>query len=169
MTDTGTIDTGTTNTETLKLTTPTDLELAMTRVFNAPRGRVFEALTTPEILKRWFYGPPIWSLAVCDMDLKVGGKYRWEWRGPNGMAMGVSGVFQEVEPPERLVQTEVWDESWYPGTALVTMALAEEGGQTILTLTVRYDSREARDSVLKTPMKKGVSMNYDRLAELLAA
>ena len=85
------------------------------------------------------------------------------------MAMGVSGVFQEVEPPERLVQTEVWDESWYPGTALVTMALAEEGGQTILTLTVRYDSREARDSVLKTPMKKGVSMNYDRLAELLAA
>ena len=88
-----------TYTETLTVTTPTDREIAMTRVFDAPRSLVFEALTTPEILKRWFYGPPIWSLAVCEMDLKAGGAYRWEWHGPNGMKMGVSGVFQEVAPP----------------------------------------------------------------------
>jgi uncharacterized protein YndB with AHSA1/START domain len=153
----------------LTVTTPTDCELAMTRVFDAPRNLVFEALTTPAILKRWFYGPPGWSLAVCEVDLKVGGAYRWEWRGPVGIAMGVGGVFQDVVPPERIVQTEAFDQSWYPGGALVTLALAEQAGKTTVTLTVRYESQEARDGVLKTPMSRGVAMNYDRLAELLAS
>jgi uncharacterized protein YndB with AHSA1/START domain len=157
------------STETLKLSTPSEREIALTRVFDAPRALVFEGLTRPEILKRWFGLQPGWSLAVCEMDLKVGGAYRWEWHGPNGTVMGVSGVFQEVAPPERVSQTEKFDESWYPGGALVTLALAEDGGKTTLTLTVRYESQEARDCVLRTPIQRGVAAGYDRLAELLAS
>jgi uncharacterized protein YndB with AHSA1/START domain len=157
----------TTSTDTLILTTPSEREIALTRVFDAPRALVYEALTTPEILKRWFGLQPGWSLAVCEMDLKVGGSYRWEWHGPNGTVMGVSGVFQEVAPPERVCQTERFDEPWYPGGALVTLALAEDAGKTTLTLTVLYESQEARDGVLKTPMQCGLAAGYDRLAELL--
>jgi uncharacterized protein YndB with AHSA1/START domain len=157
-----------TTTETLTLTTPSDREIAMTRVFDAPRTLVFDALTTPEILKRWFGLQPGWSLAVCEMDLKVGGAYRWEWHGPNGIVMGVSGTFQEVAPPELVSQTEAFDQPWYPGAALVTLTLTEEAGKTTLTLTVLYESQEARDGVLKTPMHRGVAAGYDRLAGLLA-
>lgn len=157
------------NTGTLKVTTPGDREIAMTRVFDAPRHLVFEAVTKPELLKRWFFGPPRWSLAVCEIDLRVGGAYRYVWRGPDGAEMGIRGVFREVVPPERIVNTELFDEAWYPGEALVTTALVEQGGKTTLTLTVLYQSREARDAVLKTPMEHGVAMGYDRLAELLAS
>ncbi len=155
------------NTGALTVTTPTDREIAMTRVFDAPRSLVFEALTTPELLKRWFAGPPGWSLAVCEIDLKVGGGYRYMWRGPNGIGMGMSGVYRDILPPERIVQTELFDEAWYPGEALGTLVLVEQGGKTTLTLTVLYDSREARDAVLRTPMAQGVAAGYDRLAELL--
>jgi uncharacterized protein YndB with AHSA1/START domain len=157
------------STGTLQVTTPSDREVAMTRVFDAPRRLVFEALTKPELLKRWFYGPPGWSLAVCEMDLRVGGAYRWVWRGPNGNDMGVSGVFREVAAPERIVATERFDVAWYPGEAQVTQVLVEQGGKTTLTLTVLYESREARDTALKTNMATGVEMGYDRLAELLAS
>jgi uncharacterized protein YndB with AHSA1/START domain len=154
---------------TLKITTPTDCEIAMIRVFDAPRRLVYEALTKPELLTRWFTGPPGWSLEVCEMDLKVGGKYRWVWRGSDGTEMGMGGVFQEIVPGERIVSTEAFDVSWYPGEALVTTALVEHEGKTTLTLTVRYESREARDGVLKSPMEQGVAAGYDRLAELLAS
>ncbi|MBZ5524961.1 MAG: SRPBCC family protein [Acidobacteriia bacterium] len=157
------------NTGTLKVTTPGDREVVMTRIFDAPRHLVFEAVTKPELLKRWFFGPPGWSLAVCEIDLRVGGAYRYVWRGPDGAEMGIRGVFREVVPPERIVNTELFDEAWYPGEALVTTALVEQGGKTTLTLTVLYQSREARDAVLKTPMEHGVAMGYDRLAELLAS
>ena len=154
---------------TLQVTTPSDREVAMTRVFDAPRHLVFEALTKPELLKRWFYGPPGWSLVVCEMDLRVGGAYRWVWRGPDGHDMGVSGVFLAVEMPERIVATERFDVAWYPGEGRVTQVLVEKDGKTTLTLTVLYESQEARDTALRTPMAKGVEMGYDRLAELLAS
>jgi uncharacterized protein YndB with AHSA1/START domain len=155
------------NTGTLKVTTPTDREIVMTRAFDAPRSLVFDALTKPELLKRWFFGPPGWSLVVCEIDLKVGGGYRYVWRGPDGADMGMRGVYREIVPPERVVQTESFDERWYPGEAIGTLVLVEQAGRTTLTLTVRYESREARDAVLKTPMEHGVAVNYDRLAELL--
>jgi uncharacterized protein YndB with AHSA1/START domain len=157
------------NTGTLKVTTPTDREIVMTRVFDAPRRLVFEALTSPELLKRWFFGPPGWSLEVCEIDLRVGGAFRFVWRGPDGTQMGMRGIYREVLPPERYVGTEVFDESWYPGEAVGTTALVEHGGKTTLTLTVLYESREARDAVLKTPMEHGVAAGYDRLAEMLAS
>jgi uncharacterized protein YndB with AHSA1/START domain len=156
------------NTGTLKVTTPADHEIAMTRVFDAPRSQVFEALTKPELLKRWFFGPPGWSLAVCEIDLQVGGAYRYVWRGADGNEMGMGGFYREIVPPARIVATERFDDPWYPGDALVTTVLVEHDGRTTLTLTVRYESREARDAVLKTPMEHGVAVGYDRLAELLA-
>ncbi len=153
---------------TLKLTTPGDREIVMTRVFNAPRRLVFDALTKPELLERWFFGPPGWVLAVCEVDLRAGGTYRYVWRAPDGTQMGMRGTILEVSRPERIVSTEKFDESWYPGEAVGTIQLIEENGTTTLTQTVRYESREARDAVLKTPMEQGVAMGYDRLEELLS-
>jgi uncharacterized protein YndB with AHSA1/START domain len=154
------------NSATLTITTPGERDIAFTRVFNAPRALVWEALTRPELLKQWFGRHRGWALAVCDIDLRVGGAYRYVWR--RGTAeMGVSGVFREVVQPERLVATEHFDESWYPGEAITTQMLVERAGQTTLTLTVTYESREARDGVLNSPAADGVAASYDLLAELL--
>ena len=153
----------------LRVTTPTQREIAMTRVFDAPRDLVFEAYTKPELVKRWLGVHAGWSLAVCEIDLRVGGAYRYVWRGPDRAEMGMGGIYREVVAPERIVATEKFDQSWYPGEAVSTMALAEQGGRTTLTLTVRYQSREARDAVLKSPMESGVAAGFDKLAELLAS
>ena len=155
---------------TLKLTTPSDREIAMTRVFDAPRQLVFDAHTKPDLVRQWLLGPPGWSMPVCEMDVRVGGKYRWVWRHDrNGTEMGMGGVYREIVVPERLVTTERFDEAWYPGEALNTLVLVEKGGRTTLTQTMRYESREARDAVLKSGMEKGVAASYDRLADLLAS
>ena len=157
------------NTETLKVTTPSEHEIAMTRVFDASRGLVFDAWTKPELLKRWLGVRGGWSLAVCDIDLKVGCAYRFVWHGPDGRKMGMRGVYREIARPERLAATEKFDEPWYPGEALDTTILTEQAGKTTATTIVHYESREARDGVLKTPMTQGVSESYDKLAELLAS
>lgn len=153
--------------ESLKVTTPSDREIAMSRVFDAPRHLVFDAYTKPELLKRWLGVQRGWTLAVCEVDLRVGGVYRYVWRGPSRPDMGMRGVFRDVVRPERIVATEKFDESWYPGEAVSTMTLVELGGRTTLTLTVRYESQAARDAVLKTPMAEGVGAGFDNLAELL--
>lgn len=152
----------------LTLSTPTDREIAMTRVFDAPRHLVFEAMTRPELVERWLLGPDGWTMPVCEIDLRVGGAYRYVWeRGETRMGMG--GVFREIAAPERIVQTEVFDDAWYPGEAVNTTVLTEENGRTTLTLTVLYQSKEARDGVLASPMGDGVAASYDRLAALLAS
>jgi len=153
---------------TLQVTTPTDREIVMTRVFAAPRRLVFDAWTKPELLTRWL-GARDWSMAVCEIDLRVGGAYRFVWRGPDGTEMGMGGVYREIVRPERLVNTETFDDPWYAGEALDTLALTEQGGTTTATTTVLYESRDVRDAVLKSPMDKGVAEGYDRLAELLAS
>ena len=127
----------------LKVTTPTDREIAMTRAFDAPPRLVFDAWTKPELLKRWLGVFGGYSMPVCEVDLRVGGTYRFVWRGPDGAEMGVRGVYREVVRPEGLVHTEKFDEAWYPGEALIT--------------------------VLKSPMESGVAQSYDKLAELLAS
>jgi uncharacterized protein YndB with AHSA1/START domain len=157
------------NTGNFKVATPTDREIAMTRVFNAPRHLVFGALSKPELVKQWLLGPPGWTMPVCEIDLRVGGAYRFQWRGPDGTEMGTRGVFREIASPERFVATERFDDPWYPGESLVTYVLTEQAGKTTLTLTVLYESREARDAVLKSGMEKGVAMSYDRLEQLLAS
>lgn len=140
----------------------------MTRTFDAPRALVFEALTNPDWVRRWLLGPGGWSMPVCEIDLRVGGAYRYEWRHEaDGTTMAMGGIYREIVPPERLVTTERFDESWYPGEAVGTVLLVEEGGRTRLTLTVRYDHKEARDAVLRSPMKEGVAAGYDRLEAAL--
>jgi uncharacterized protein YndB with AHSA1/START domain len=157
------------NTGTLKLTTRGDREIVMTRIFDAPRSLVFEAFSKPELVRQWLLGPPGWSMPVCEIDFRVGGRYRYVWRHANGQEMAMGGVHREIVAPERIVATEKFDESWYPGEAVGTIVLVEQGGKTALTQTVLYESSEAREAVLKSPMEQGVTAGYDRLAELLAA
>jgi uncharacterized protein YndB with AHSA1/START domain len=154
----------------LEITTPSDREIAMTRVFDAPRSLVFDALTKPELVKRWLGVRAGWSMPVCEIDLRVGGAYRYVWQNDaKGARMGMGGVFREIVRPERIVATERFDESWYPGDAVDTSVLVERGGKTTLTTTVLYESKDARDGVLKSPMASGVAESYDKLAELLAS
>ena len=158
------------STGTLKLTTPTERDIVMTRVFDAPRKLVFDAHTKPDLVRQWLLGPPGWSMPVCEIDLRVGGKYRYvRRRDRDGTEMGMGGVYREIRAPERLVATERFDEAWYPGEGLNTLVLVETGGRTTLTQTMRYESREARDAVIKSNMEKGVAASYDRLADLLAS
>ena len=154
------------NTGTLKVTTPSDREIVLTRVFDAPRHLVFDAFSKPELLKRWF-GPRGWSLVVCEVDLRVGGGFRFVLRGPDGEEMGMRGVYREIVPPERSVHMESFDD--YPGESQVTAVFVEEGGKTTMTATVLYPSREVRDAVIQSGMEHGAAESYDRLAELLAS
>jgi len=152
------------NTGSLQVTTPSEREIVLTRVFDAPRRLVFEAFTKPELLKRWF-GPRGWSLAVCEVDLRVGGGFRFVLRGPDGKEMGMRGVYREIAAPERSVHMESFDD--FPGESQVTAVFVEQGGRTTLTATVIYPSQEIRDAVIQSGMEHGAAETYDKLAELL--
>jgi uncharacterized protein YndB with AHSA1/START domain len=155
------------NTGTLQVTTPADRQIVLTRVFDAPRSLVFDALTKPELVKRW-YGPRDWSLIVCEIDLTVGGAWRYVLRGPDGATMGMSGVYREIAAPGRLVSTEAFDE--YPdGEALATVVLVEAAGKTTFTNTLLYPSQQVRDAVIASGMEHGAAETFDRLAEELAS
>jgi uncharacterized protein YndB with AHSA1/START domain len=110
-----------------------------------------------------------WTMDVCEVDLQVGGRYRYVWRGPNGQEMGMGGTFLEIESPERLVSTEAFDNPWYPGEAIGTVRFVEQGGQTTLNLSVLYQSQEVRDTILRSGMADGVGESFDKLAEVLEA
>ena len=157
-----------TNAGNLKLTTRGDREIVMTRTFDASRTLIFDAFTKPELVRQWLLGPPGWSMPVCDIDLRVGGTYRYVWRKPGAPDMGMGGVYREVVVPERIVATEKFDQAWYPGEAIGTLILVEQTGKTTVTQTVLYESQEALDGILKSGMETGVAASYDRLAELLA-
>ncbi len=154
------------NTGTLQVATPTEREIVMTRVFDAPRSLVFDAFSKPELLKRWF-GPRGWSLVVCEVDFKVGGKWRFVLRGPDGTEMGMRGVYREIAPPERTVHIESFDD--YPGESIVTAVFVEQNGKTTMTATVLYESQVIRDAVIKSGMEHGAAETYDKLAEYLAS
>lgn len=151
----------------MTLATPSDREIHMSRVFDAPRALVFDAFTQPELVKRWLGVHNGWTLPVCEIDLKVGGSYRYLWQSPDGMKMGMRGVYREIVPAERIVATEKFDESWYPGEAVGTTTFVESAGKTTLTMAVMYESKEARDAVLKTPMEQGVAAGLETLAHVL--
>lgn len=147
-------------------TTPSDREIVMTRVFEAPRPLIFKAYTSPEYLPRWMLGPEGWTMPICEVDLRPGGAWHFVWRRTDGSEMSMRGVYREVVPPERLVSTESWGAGW-PET-LNTLVLSEDQGRTTLTNTILYPSKEARDAATQTGMKEGVIAGFDRLAELLA-
>ncbi len=155
--------------ESFKVSTPTDREVLVERDFHAPRELVFEAFTKPELVRRWLLGPDGWTMPVCEIDLRPGGAYRYVWRKEaTGMEMGMGGVFREVVRPERLVATEKFDDAWYPGEAVDTTTFEEKAGITKVTLTVLYESKEARDTASRSGMERGMAAGYDRLEPILA-
>ncbi len=151
----------------LKVTTPGDREIAMARTFDAPRELVFKAWTTPDLLKRWLYGPEDWRLMDCEIDLKAGGAIRWVWRHQDGGSMGLRGVYREIAPPDKLVFTEIFDDNWTGGETLVTLTFVENAGKTTVTQSILYVSKAARDGALKSGMEEGMAVGYDRLEKLL--
>src|ERR1700678_826338 len=148
----------------LMLTTPSDREIVLTRVFDAPRRLVFEAWTKPEHLLHWF-GPHSCPIVECKVDLRVGGAWRFILRGPDGKSLGMHGVYREIAPHERLVSTESFDD--YPGESLNTLTFSEKGGKTTVTTRVLYESQEIRDAVIRSGMERGAGETFDRLSEHL--
>ena len=154
-------------TDRLMVTTPSDREIAMSRVFDAPRHLVYDAYTKPELLKRWLGVFGGWSFKVCEVDLKVGGRYRFVWT-KDGHDMGMGGSYREIVRHERIVSDETFDDPWYEGQALATTTFVEKEGRTTLGMSVRYDTKAIRDAVLQSPMETGVAASFDALAGLLA-
>jgi uncharacterized protein YndB with AHSA1/START domain len=152
----------------LKVTAQGDTDIVITRSFDAPRKHVFKAYTEPALIRRWMTGPPGWIVSVCEVDLKVGGRYRWGWKSDkDGMEMEATGVYKEITAPAKVVCTETFNPAWYAGEMVGSIDLAERGKGTFLTQTLRYASREAREMVLKSGMDQGLAYSYDNLATLL--
>jgi uncharacterized protein YndB with AHSA1/START domain len=158
------------NTGTLTVTTPTDRDIVMTRIFDAPRQLVFAALTQPELLRRW-YGPRGYQLVQCEVDLRVGGAWRFVVRAPDASEMVLRGSYLEIDRPARLVNTAANEDcaAVAGSESLVTTILDEQAGRTTLTSTERFPSRRIRDAALNSGMEHGVAQGYDRLAETLVA
>ena len=152
---------------------PSDREVEVTRSFRAPRALVYRAYTEPDLVSRWLLGPPGWSMPVCEMDVRVGGRYRWRWRSDdNGSEFGFSGTFREVQPPSRLVHTEAYDPGsvggGYPGQdAIVTVTFTEDAGVTTVKSSIDFGSKEARDAAIATGMTDGMEQSYQLLDRLL--
>jgi uncharacterized protein YndB with AHSA1/START domain len=149
----------------LKVTTPSDLEVTMTRVFEAPRSLVFHALTKPELVRRWLLGPDGWTMPICEIDFRIGGAWRYVWRNADGREFGMDGVYREIVAPERIVHVERFEE----GEALVTTLFNQQAGKTTLTTTMLFASKAERDGALASGMADGVEASYDRLEEILAS
>jgi uncharacterized protein YndB with AHSA1/START domain len=144
-----------------------DRELVHTRVFDAPRADVFAALTRPELLARW-YGPRGWTLVACEIDLRVGGAWRFVTRKPDGREIVQHGVYLEVVAPARLANTEHWLD-WDVGEVVVTVELAEQAGRTTLTQTTRFPSERIRAELLAHGADAGTREHYDELDDFLSA
>jgi uncharacterized protein YndB with AHSA1/START domain len=157
----------TANTDSFLVTTPSDCEIRLTRLFDAPRDLVFEAMSKPEHVRQWWgcLGPG-YSVPVCEVDLRVGGRWRFVNRHPNGEA-AFYGEYKEIQPPDRIVFTEIF-EDFPDSVSVVTSELKDEGGKTRLIATIRDPSQEVRDFVKSTGMERGAGISYDRLEDLVA-
>ena len=146
--------------------TPSELEIVVTRLVDAPRALVFDCWTKPEHVAKWMLGPEGWSMPVCEIDLRPGGAWHFVWRQADGTEMAMHGEYREISPPERLVSTESWGDDW-PET-LNTLVLSEEDGRTTITNTILFPTKGARDAAIETGMKQGMNLSFDRLAAYLA-
>jgi len=159
-------------TDQAQVTLPSDREVKVTRSFRAPRALVYRAYTEAELVRRWLLGPPGWSMPVCEMDVRVGGRYKWRWRSEeDGSEFGFSGAFREVQPSAKLVHTEAYEPGTvgggYPGNdAIVTVTFTEDGGVTTVTTLIDFGSKEARDAALATGMTDGMEQSYQLLDAL---
>ena len=160
--------------EKAQVTLPSDREVQVTRSFKAPRALVYRAFTEPALVRRWMLGPPGWSMPVCEMDVRVGGTYRWRWRNDaDGKEFGFFGTFREVEAPSRLVHSESYDPGsmgeGYPigSEAIITTSFSEEGGVTTITTLMDFGSKDIRDAAVKTGMTDGMEQSYGLLDRVL--
>src|SRR5262249_10578279 len=150
-----------------------DHEVKVTRSFRAPQALVYRTYTEPEALRRWLLGPPGWSMPVCEMDVRVGGQFRWRWRSEeNGAEFGFSGTFLEVQPPSKIVHTEAYEPGTVGGAyprndAIVTVTFTEDRGLTTVTTLIDFGSKEARDAAVATGMTDGMEQSYQLLDRLL--
>jgi uncharacterized protein YndB with AHSA1/START domain len=150
-----------------KVTPQGDKEVLIERTFDARPGLVFDVMTKPELLKRW-YGPDGWELIVCDVDLRVDGKWRFVSKRPDGKQIGQFGVYREIDKPVRLVNTEAW-EDWDAGETLVSASFSENDGRTDFKTVILFPSKEVRDAVLSSGLGHGVEASYQKLAGVLAS
>jgi uncharacterized protein YndB with AHSA1/START domain len=153
----------------LEIAASGELDAVAARTFDAPRQLVWDCHTKPELVKRWLFGPDGWSMPECEIDLRVGGRYRYLWRHRDGREMAMSGILRDVVEPERIVNTELFDEDWTDGETVVTTTFTERKGKTTLNMIIRYSSTKARDAALATPMAEGMEMGYARLDDIFAA
>lgn len=151
----------------LTITTPGDRDIVVVREFDAPRDLVFLCYSKPELMRRW-YGMPDWTTFVCDIDFRVGGKYRIGQRSPDGYELASQGVYTAIVEPERIDQTEYYDDDWTKGGSANSVIFTEKDGRTTTTLTVTYSSPEARAAAVATPMAAGMEIGFKRLDTLLA-
>ena len=154
---------------TFNVTTPSDHEIALTRVFDAPRQLVFEAMTRPEHVRRWWgILDERYSVTVCEIDLRVGGRYRFVGTTPDGTEVPFTGVYREIVAPERLVQTEIYDVPMARDhEGVITATFTESGGKTTVHSVIRYDSKQTRDIVIASGMERGVETGYDEIENML--
>ncbi|HEX9369098.1 MAG TPA: SRPBCC family protein [Vicinamibacterales bacterium] len=154
------------NSDTFKATTPSDREIVLTRLFDAPRRLVFDAMSKPEHVRRWWgqLGEG-YSVPICEIDFRPGGAWRFVNRHPKGEA-AFHGVYREINAPERVVFTEIFE--LFPDVeSVVTSVLTEEAGRTRLTATCLYPSKDVRDMVIQSGMARGAGISYDRLEDLV--
>ena len=153
-----------------QVTLPSDREVRVTRQFNAPRQLVWDAHTKPELVQKWQLGPDGWDMPVCEMDVRVGGKYRWQWKSQkDGQQFGFFGTFTEVNAPSKLAHEEYYDPGDIGGSmptgdpCIVSLDLNDQNGVTTLVCTMRFASKEARDAAVSTGMTDGMELSYARL------
>ena len=151
---------------TVVITLPSDTEITITSVFDAPARLVWDAHTKPELIQRWLLGPDGWEMPICEVDLRVGGQWRYGWALPDGSsAFEMHGEYSEVTPHSRIVHTEHFEDN---PPAVVTSTFTEADGLTTLAVTMKLPSEEVRDAVLATGMSDGAGRSYERLGEFLA-
>jgi uncharacterized protein YndB with AHSA1/START domain len=154
----------------LQVTLPSDTEILVTRELAAPRALVYDAHTKPDMVKRWLHGPDDWSMPICEIDLRVGGAYRYVWRQlSDGLEFSARGTFREIVPGEKIVSTEAFEGPMNMGEALNTLTLSERNGKTLVTLLMRYPTKAIRDAAIETGMNDGIEMGYARLEGQLTA
>jgi uncharacterized protein YndB with AHSA1/START domain len=153
---------------------PSDREVSVSRTFTAPRDLVYKAYTIPELVRRWLLGPPGWTMPVCEMDVRVGGEFRWVWRSEeNGQQFGFHGEYRKVDAPAHIVHTEVYDPGdvggnmGEAGEALIDVTFRERDGATTVVTVMDFGSKEARDAAVSTGMTGGMEMSYQLLDALL--
>lgn len=149
------------------VSTPSPREVVVSRVFDAPVQLVFDCHTQPQLVRRWLLGPPGWSMPVCEIDLRVGGGYRYRWRNDaDGMEFGATGTYTEIDAPNRIVMIERME--GFDGESLCTTTFVEVDGRTTMTISMQFPSEAARDQAVATGMADGMGASYSMLDGVLA-